>query len=560
VLHRLTGRPCLLLFFFCFCLHPAFAGPAQAKNRLSEIRHWSSPTFTRIVLDLQEEAQSSSDLLHNPERIVVDLRGFDGHMPKNLIRVNDGIVRTVRLFNDGKGKVRLVIDLEKPAAHKLFSLKQIDGKPPRLVVDITRSDLEEADRVRREETRRRKKQGDYIIVVDPGHGGEDPGAVSKRGTKEKDLVLAIGKHLAAQLNGMAGIKAYLTRTSDYFIPLQKRIDIAKEYGADMFISVHVNAGFSKKVSGSSVYCLSFKGASSNAAKIAARRENASDVIGGVPLDQQSRGINAILYDLVQTHTLNSSVQFADLLLKKISAINKLYSPEPQQANFAVLRSLDIPSVLIETDFITTPSRERLLKTSGFKARFAQTVAGAVQTFLADGGKSNTGRNIAYGLGRELETEAPRQASAAVSRPLSENKVSAARVAKKASGSTGDPVPAQFGNYRIVKKSPTAYALVPDTKKALADNGAEGPGRHEAGGGRKQVSRKSDRAVSPAMGQKKHAAPPAFLYHIVRKGETLFSISKAYNMDIDEIRRLNTLSDDGQLKSGTRIKVVKREKG
>jgi N-acetylmuramoyl-L-alanine amidase len=163
--------------------------------------------------------------------------------------------------------------------------------------------------------------------------------------------------------------------------LRKRIEIAKQYGADLFISIHADSSFSKKTYGTSVYCLSFKGASSNAAQMAAKRENISDFIGGVPLDQQNNDLNVIIFDLVQTHSLNSSLQFAGLTLREVSKINRLHTKKPQQAEFAVLRAPDIPSILIETDFISNPRREKRMKTQWFKNEFANRVTVAVGKFL-----------------------------------------------------------------------------------------------------------------------------------------------------------------------------------
>ena len=165
--------------------------------------------------------------------------------------------------------------------------------------------------------------------------------------------------------------------------MRKRIEIAKQYGADLFISIHADSSFSRKTYGSSVYCLSFKGASSNTAQMAAKRENISDFIGGVPLDHQNNDLNAIIFDLVQTHSLNSSLQFAGLTLREISRMNRLHTKKPQQADFAVLRAPDIPSILIETDFISNPRREKRMKTQWFKNEFANKVNVAVSKFLSE---------------------------------------------------------------------------------------------------------------------------------------------------------------------------------
>jgi len=541
---------------------------AAQQNHLSDIRYWSAPTFTRIVFDLQQETRHDASMLTEPDRLVVEMSGFDGFMPTGLLSINDGIVKNVRALQDRDGKVRALIELEKPATHKIFSLRPIDGKSPRLVVDVIRLDLEQEDRRQREETRRQKKKGDYIIVVDPGHGGEDPGAVSKKGTQEKDLVLDIGRRLAAQLERMPGIKAYLTRKGDYFIPLQQRIEIAKEYGADVFVSVHVNAGFSSKVSGSSVYCLSFKGASSNVATMAAQRENASDSIGGVSLDRQDGGVNAILYDMVQTHTLNTSVRFAELLLTEISKFNKLYSATPQQANFAVLRSLDIPSVLIETDFISNPERERSLKTVGFQNEFAKTVAGAVRTYVvgtdlrqqAPESPAQTARiDVRQPPARKSSAAEP-QAPMTMSRTgqtKAEKRTAAttphkqaAAGSKKTSARDKPLIPEPVRGYRIVKKSDTEFALVPVAGGESAAPGEAEPQKQSAAADRKTAQPQQKKSPAPPAS----GAKPQVAVHVVKKGETIFSIARMYDMPVDELKKLNNMTRTPELKTGTKIKV------
>ena len=370
--------------FLIICILSGLFTPVcvcQAANHLSEIRHWSSPTGTRIVLDLQSAAQYNAFSLQNPDRIVVDLKNVDRRVPQKAISVRDGIVRRIRASGKGRSAVRIVIDLEKKSNHTIFPLKKIGAKPPRLVIDVLRPDLEKADRIRREKTRKQKQKGYYIVVVDPGHGGEDPGAVSRNGTKEKDIVFAVARKTVRQLNRSRGIKAYLTRKGDYFIPLQKRIEIAKQYGADFFISIHADSSFSKKVRGSSVYCLSFKGATSNTARLAAKKENASDCIGGVALDQRNNDLHTIIFDLVQTHSLNASLNLAGLTLDEFAKINRIHTRRPQQANFAVLRAPDIPSILIELDFISNPTMEKRLKNAGVQSSFAQHIARAVHRYV-----------------------------------------------------------------------------------------------------------------------------------------------------------------------------------
>jgi N-acetylmuramoyl-L-alanine amidase len=563
----LLDRLCTMLHFLpraafaaalgLFITSAAFA--AAGQNRLTDMRYWTSPTFTRLVFDLKAETTWETQEQKDSNRLVVELDGFDGFLPKELLEVNDGIVKKVRALQSG-GKVRILIELEKPVEHKIFVLKKINEKPPRLVIDLTRSDLEQADRVHREETRKQKKKGDYIVVIDPGHGGEDPGAVSPQGAYEKDLVLAICKQLAAKLASMPGIKAYLTRKGDYFIPLSKRAEIAREYGADLFLSVHVNAGFSTKAAGSSVYCLSFKGASNNVARVAEARENASDSIGGVPLEQQKSNLNVILCDLVQTHTINSSVQLAGLLLNDVGKFNKLYLNSPQQANFAVLRAPETPSVLIETDFISSPDREKMLKSREFQTRFVDTVAATVAAYLS----GRQSRESAHGTQISQSPAAQPPADQDKAAPSGDG----AKRGREKQAEAGKPVPPSKraesalppapagGKYRVVKKSDTEYSLVPiDSAQAQAPAPAlpvpaESP--------KPQPGRKPAAAAIPKSKTSPAPAAPVTVQieHVVKKGESLTSIAQKYQMPVKELCSQNNLPLTTKVQAGVKLIIIK----
>ena len=585
MLERLFIMPGHLLRSACgaalclLCASAAFA--AAGQNRLTDIRHWTSPTYTRLVIDLKTETAWETQEQKDSNRLIVELDGFDGFMPKELLEVNDGIIKKVRLLQSG-GKVRILIELEKPAEHKIFALKKIDEKPPRLVIDVTRADLEQAARGHREQTRKQKKKGDYIVVIDPGHGGEDPGAVSPNGTYEKNLVLSIGKQLAAKLGSMPGIKAYLTRKGDYFIPLGKRIEIAKEYGADLFLSIHVNAGFSTKAAGSSVYCLSFKGASSNLARLAEARENASDSIGGVPLEQQKSNLNVILCDLVQTHTINSSVQLAALLLEDVGKFNKLYLNSPQEANFAVLRAPDIPSVLFETDFISSPDREAMLKSRDFQSRIVETVAGSVAAHLAARPSQDGTPAAKNAKGHPVQTSAqPATAMKDLPQPQGPEKSGGAeaasaekqpRPAKPASASPLQAPPG--GKYRIVKKSDTEYALVPiaeppappapqasvQPKPAPQAVAPAKPQPAPAAPAKPQEKAKMQAAPKVQAKTKPAPAAPAtvVISHSVKKGENLSSIAKKYQISLSELCRQNNLPLTTKVEAGVKLKIEKQK--
>ncbi|MCP4716616.1 MAG: LysM peptidoglycan-binding domain-containing protein, partial [Deltaproteobacteria bacterium] len=480
---------------FCILGLVLLPAPGSAQNRLTDIRHWSSPTFTRIVFEMRSTARYNSFVLSQPDRLVVDVLDIAGSIPKKEIVIRDKVVKKVRVSARNKTSVRIVIDLQHKADHKIFPLKKVEGKPPRLVIDITRPDLEASDKAQREATRQRTRNS-AIVVVDPGHGGEDPGAVSRKGTKEKTIAFAVAQKLVWRLNRMKGIKAYLTRKADYFIPLQRRVDIAKQYGADLFISIHADSSFSNRTAGSSIYCLSFKGASSNTARMLARKENASDFVGGVPLDQQNGDLSAIIFDLVQTHSLNASLQLAGCTLQEVKKINRLHTAKPQQANFAVLRAPDIPSMLIELDFISNPSREKRLKNSNVQHDFARSIAAGVQAFLS---------------GKQPE-------------PI-RYRVNAPAPAKTA--------PRYL--YHVVKRG--------DTLSELAERYGSGTSslRRLNGLGKRSVLRVGQKLKVPGGSR---PAPtkkrPSYRYHVVKRGDTLSELAKRYGSSTSSLRRLNGL--------------------
>jgi N-acetylmuramoyl-L-alanine amidase len=356
----------------CLCL-----SAAAAANELSAIRHWSSPTSTRIVLDFRESPAYKIVQQPDPDKLVLDVTDIAGAVPVSTAPINDGIVKTVTAARRDRDTIRIIVALTKPASHKIFTLEKFMDKPPRLAIDIVRPDLEQADKVERQQTRKLKQKQVRIVVIDAGHGGEDPGAIGPGKTMEKDIVLAIARKTAQLLNRAPDIKAYLTRKGDYFIPLGTRMNMAQEHGADLFISIHADSSFSTKIQGTSIYCLSLKGASSAAAQKLAQKENDSDSVGGVPLEHHNDDLNAILIDLVQTNTLNASLKCAGSLLQEIARCNRLRMDQPQQACFKVLKDPDMTSVLIETDFLSNPRMEQKLKSEQFQNSFAAAIAAAV---------------------------------------------------------------------------------------------------------------------------------------------------------------------------------------
>jgi N-acetylmuramoyl-L-alanine amidase len=211
------------------------------------------------------------------------------------------------------------------------------------------------------------------VVIDSGHGGEDPGAIGRSGVKEKTIALAIAKKIRDSINKETNVKAFLTRENDYFIPLRKRWKIAKEFNADLFISIHVNAGFNQNKKGAEVYCLSLGAASQEAARILADQENSSDLIGGVDLASCPDGVDSILVSMEQTRTINDGLILGKNTLQELNRVHTINFPEPLQAGFAVLKAPDIPSVLVEVGYISNPQEAKLLNTSVFQTKLAEAI-------------------------------------------------------------------------------------------------------------------------------------------------------------------------------------------
>ena len=219
------------------------------------------------------------------------------------------------------------------------------------------------------------------VAIDPGHGGEDPGAVGKGGTREKDIVLQIGKRLKAKIDGTPGMRAYLTRDADYFVPLHVRVEKARRVKADLFISIHADAFVRPTAGGSSVYVLSSRGASSTAARWLAKKENAADLIGGVNIGNQNNQVAKLLLDLSTTAQIKDSIQVADAMLNELEGVYRLHKPQVEYAGFAVLKAPDIPSVLVETSFISNPSEERLLRSRAHQEKIVSALHAGVSKFF-----------------------------------------------------------------------------------------------------------------------------------------------------------------------------------
>lgn len=366
---------------FFVLLHPATGRAAK----VTDVRFWTAPDHTRVVLDLTEPLPQENASQENISQFHLELKDVSLQTKTRELEVNDPFVKKVTLADLGKGRVKLVSFHKKPLKVEVFSLKPYLDKPNRLVIDlidVAQEKKEQEERLKLKETR---PKGRKIVVVDPGHGGEDPGAVGPSRTMEKDIVFQISERIGHLLKPNPEAKVFLTRKGDYFVPLEERVKIAREVGADLFVSIHADASFNSAARGSSVYCLSLSGATDEAAKILADKENTSNILGGAIVRSASLNkdpkLNQILLDLMQNNSMKESFRFADMLLNDLKDVSRLKYASFRQANFIVLRSPDIPAVLLETSYVSNREDERLLSRSDFQDKIAQTVVNTVTRFF-----------------------------------------------------------------------------------------------------------------------------------------------------------------------------------
>ncbi|MHB8769592.1 MAG: N-acetylmuramoyl-L-alanine amidase [Syntrophales bacterium] len=351
---------------------------AEALHEIKGIRHWVAPDHTRVVIDLTGDCRYT--VAKGERTLAIDLEetAFPAALSP-LIVLNKPGVEGVAVSPRPNSGVRVELYLPEDVQTKVFKLKEFQDKPYRIVVDIVLPDAARRESEAREQVKITRK--DRIVVIDPGHGGEAVGAVGRRGTYEKDVVLAIGRKLRKALSGRPGYRAFLTRDGDYYVPFSKRLMIAREYGADIFVSIHADAAKSRAANGSSVYCLSTGGASSAAARILARNENLADVVGGVPAGEGGDASDPVILDMFQTRAINQSRTFGGGLLQHLERVNHLKFATIQEAPFIVLNLPDIPSVLIETAYISNPKEELLLRSDRFQQRIAESIARSIVEFL-----------------------------------------------------------------------------------------------------------------------------------------------------------------------------------
>ncbi|ANI63382.1 N-acetylmuramoyl-L-alanine amidase [Pseudomonas sp. GR 6-02] len=356
----------------------AFALPfGVSATQIRNARLWRSDDKLRLVFDLSGPVQYKTFSLSAPERLIIDLSGANFSGDFSQLALDNSVIRAIRSGHFGQGDTRIVLDLSGPVQLNSFLLPPQDGQGHRLVLDlkaIAPLQIAAAPSEKREPIiDKAHPKRDIIVVVDPGHGGKDPGAVGAKGEREKDVVLSIAQLLAKRLKREKGFDVKLVRNDDFFVPLRKRVEIARKHKADMFISVHADAAPRLTASGASVYCLSEGGATSATARFMAQRENGADLLGATSLlnlKDKDPMLAGVILDMSMNATIAASLQLGNTVLGSLAGITTLHQKRVEQAGFAVLKSPDVPSILVETGFISNARDSQRLVT----ARHQQAVA------------------------------------------------------------------------------------------------------------------------------------------------------------------------------------------
>jgi len=388
--------------------------------QIAAVRVWPASDYTRVTLETDSKLQSSHFLVADPNRLVVDIEGVELDTKlKSLvakIQPNDPYIAQVRIGQNRPGVVRMVFDLKADIQPQVFTLAPVGSYRHRLVFDLypakpidpiaellKRPRPAPLPEVPTPESTAPTAKADapsesptaitrmITIALDPGHGGEDPGAVGRGGNFEKNVVLSIAHRLKARLEQQANVRVMLTRYGDYFVPLPVRVQKARKVQADLFVSIHADAFIEPTARGSSVFALSEKGASSTAARWLANKENAADLVGGVNISNKNQQLASVLLDLSTTAQINDSLKLAKHVLGEIGSINRLHKPQVEQAGFAVLKAPDIPSILVETAFISNPEEEAKLTDERYQDQMAEALARGIRKYLHKHPTLNRGR-------------------------------------------------------------------------------------------------------------------------------------------------------------------------
>ncbi|MET0988365.1 MAG: N-acetylmuramoyl-L-alanine amidase [Steroidobacteraceae bacterium] len=390
-----AGRVWAVLFLLAL----SSVNVATAAVVVRDVRIWAGAEGTRLVFDLSGAPDYRVETLSDPARVVIDLD--DASFPPKPLPARQGFFEQLRASQQPGKKLRLVVELNAAVQARAFLVTPDASRGHRLVLDLkppaTPSGAVAAEVVKSTNpgepsgpvpasTRSvvtTDKGRDVIVAIDAGHGGVDPGAIGQRGVREKDVTLAIARRLQERIDNVPGMRAVLTRNSDLFLPLRDRIRRARVQQADMFVSVHADAHRDRTIAGSSVYVLSARGASDEAARWLAERENAADLVGGVSLDDKDGVLASVLLDLSQGASMSASIEAAGQVLRELDRVGNVRRPAVQHAGFVVLKSPDIPSMLVETAFISNPNEERKLTSDNHQQKLADAIQSGVLKYFQD---------------------------------------------------------------------------------------------------------------------------------------------------------------------------------
>ena len=405
---RFAGASLILL------VSPVGRAAVDRNPGILAVRVWPAADYTRVAIEHSAPLKFTHFTVKNPERLVVDLEGIEFNSVleslSNKIAPDDPNIKLLRAGRFKPGVVRLVMELKNEVKPQVFVLPPVGEYGHRLVLDVYPLEppdpllqlLEKNDslnaiagaqeekkpeqiaEIKPEKPRQGKPIVDRLVTItlDPGHGGEDPGAVGRGGSYEKHVTLAVAKRLKAKIDAEPNMRAVLTRDTDFFVPLQMRVQKARRIQSDLFVSIHADAFTRPDANGSSVFALSESGASSSAARYLAQKENAADLVGGVNIDVKDPMLARTLLDLSQTATISDSLKLGRAVLNEIGGINRLHKDSVEQASFAVLKAPDIPSILIETAFISNPEEERRLNDDAYQDKMAEAIIGGIRKYFS----------------------------------------------------------------------------------------------------------------------------------------------------------------------------------
>ncbi|PSJ79985.1 N-acetylmuramoyl-L-alanine amidase [Neisseria iguanae] len=387
--------------FFTLTPISAAQGKSGKAAHFVAARIWPAHSYTRVTLEASSVLRFQHFLLDHPNRLVVDIQNANINTVLQSISkkvlADDPFIRSIRVGQNTPTTVRIVIDLKQSVHPQVFALTPVGGFKHRLVMDLYPHGVDVNDpmmallngnptsgalqpsRTTRNPPPSGSKDRRPVIVIDPGHGGEDPGAISKGGLQEKNIVLSISREAKKRLETL-GYTVYMTRNEDVFIPLSVRVAKARARKADIFVSIHADSFTNPTARGTGVYILNPRGASSAAAKFLAQTQNNADAIGGVRASG-NRVVDNTILDMAQTATMRDSRKLGQSVLNELGKLNHLHKGRVDEANFAVLRAPDIPSILVETAFLSNPVEEKLLGDSSFRIRCAQAIANGVQKYI-----------------------------------------------------------------------------------------------------------------------------------------------------------------------------------